>query len=69
MTRTRIAVVAVAAVATALLVAGLAGARTSSSVKAHGNQAVSGTINFDGIWTGAEAKSFGASRFPGSGVA
>jgi hypothetical protein len=59
MTRTRIAVVAVAAVATALLVAGLAGARTSSPATAHQNLAVSGSISFDGIWTAAEATAFG----------
>ena len=44
MTRTRIAVVAAAALATALLVAGLAGARTSSSARVHQNLAVSGSI-------------------------
>ena len=59
MTRTRIAVVAVAAVATALLVAGLAGARTSAPATAHQNLAVSGSISFDGIWTAAEATAFG----------
>jgi ABC-type glycerol-3-phosphate transport system substrate-binding protein len=53
MTRKRIAVIAVAA-ATALLVAGLAGAMTSSGKKARSsgqNLAVSGTVTFDGIWT------------------
>jgi alpha-glucoside transport system substrate-binding protein len=59
MTRTRIAVVGAAALATALLVAGLAGARTSSPARSHQNLAVSGTINFDGIWTAAEASAFG----------
>src|SRR6266436_3368031 len=59
MTRTRIAVVATVALATALLVAGLAGARTSSSSRAHQNLAVSGSISFDGIWTAAEATAFG----------
>ena len=59
MTRTRIAVVAAVALATALLVAGLAGARTSSSSRAHQNLAVSGSISFDGIWTAAEATAFG----------
>src|SRR5262249_44515670 len=54
----RIAVVAVA-VTTALLAAGLAGAGTSSHARAHQNLAVSGTINFDGIWTAAEATAFG----------
>jgi alpha-glucoside transport system substrate-binding protein len=59
MTRTRIAIVAAVAVATALLVAGLAGARTSSPTRAHQNLAVSGSISFDGIWTAAEATAFG----------
>ncbi len=59
MTRTRIAVVAALALATVLLVAGLAGARTSSSSGAHQNLAVSGSISFDGIWTAAEATAFG----------
>jgi alpha-glucoside transport system substrate-binding protein len=59
MTRTRIAIVAAVAVATALLVAGLAGARTSSPATAHQNLAVSGSISFDGIWTAAEATAFG----------
>ena len=56
MTRTRIAVVAAGAVATALLVAGLAGARTSSTGRAHQNLAVSGTITFDGIWTASSGQ-------------
>jgi ABC-type glycerol-3-phosphate transport system substrate-binding protein len=56
MTRTRIAVVAAAAVATALLVAGLAGARTSSSTRVHQNLAVKGTITFDGIWTSSSGQ-------------
>jgi alpha-glucoside transport system substrate-binding protein len=56
MTRTRIAVVAVAALATALLVVGLAGARTSASGTAHVNTAVSGTITFDGIWTSSSGQ-------------
>jgi ABC-type glycerol-3-phosphate transport system substrate-binding protein len=51
MIRTRIVVVAAAAGATALLVTGLAGARTSSTGRAHQNLAVSGSITFDGIWT------------------
>jgi len=59
MTRTRIAVVAALALATALLVVGLAGARTSSPARAHQNLAVSGSISFDGIWTAAEATAFG----------
>jgi alpha-glucoside transport system substrate-binding protein len=59
MSRTRIVVVGLATVL-ALLAAGLAGASTSSHAKASHVSAVSGTITFDGIWTGAEAKSFGA---------
>ena len=51
MTRSRIAIVALAAVATALLVAGLAGAKTSAPAKVHQNLAVKGSISFDGIWT------------------
>jgi alpha-glucoside transport system substrate-binding protein len=56
MTRTRIAVVAIAAAATALLVTGLAGARTSSTGRAHQNLAVSGKITFDGIWTSSSGQ-------------
>jgi ABC-type glycerol-3-phosphate transport system substrate-binding protein len=56
MTRTRIAVVAVAAITTALLVVGLAGARTSASGKARVNTAVSGTVTFDGIWTSSSGQ-------------
>ena len=56
MTRTRIAAVLAAAVATALLVVGLAGARTSSSARAYRNLAVSGTITFDGIWTSSSGQ-------------
>jgi alpha-glucoside transport system substrate-binding protein len=59
MSRTRIVVVGLATVL-ALLAAGLAGASTSSHAKKSHVSAVSGTITFDGIWTGAEAKSFGA---------
>jgi len=59
MSRTRIVVVGLATVL-ALLAAGLAGASTSSHAKASQVSAVSGTVTFDGIWTGAEAKSFGA---------
>jgi ABC-type Fe3+ transport system substrate-binding protein len=59
MTRSRIAVVALAAVATALLVAGIAGAGRSAHAKVRQNLAVSGTITFDGVWTGAEATAFG----------
>jgi alpha-glucoside transport system substrate-binding protein len=59
MNRTRIAVVGFAA-ALALLAAGLAGATTSSHARGSQVSAVSGSISFDGIWTGAEAKAFGA---------
>jgi alpha-glucoside transport system substrate-binding protein len=59
MNRTRIAVVGFAA-ALALLAAGLAGATTSSHAKGSQVSALKGSISFDGIWTGAEAKSFGA---------
>ncbi len=58
MTRTRIAVIAAAAVA-ALLVAGLAGAMTSSGTKAHSsgqNLAVAGSITYDGIWTASSGQ-------------
>jgi alpha-glucoside transport system substrate-binding protein len=60
MTRKRLAIVAVAAATVALLVASYAGARTSSSGNVRQNLAVSGSISFDGIWTGSEAKAFGA---------
>ena len=63
MSRTRIVVVGLAPML-ALLAAGLAGASTSSHAKASHVSAVSGSISFDGIWTGAEAKSFGASSKP-----
>jgi alpha-glucoside transport system substrate-binding protein len=59
MSRNRITAVCVAAGAIALLAAGLAGARTSSSTKAGQNLAVSGSISFDGIWTAGEATAFG----------
>ena len=59
MSRNRITAVCVAAAAVALLAAGLAGARTSSSTKAGQNLAVSGSISFDGIWTANEAAAFG----------
>jgi alpha-glucoside transport system substrate-binding protein len=49
-------VVALAAAATALLVAGIAGARTSSHARVHQNLAVKGTINFDGIWTSSSGQ-------------
>jgi ABC-type glycerol-3-phosphate transport system substrate-binding protein len=58
MTRTRIAVVLIT-VAAALLVAGLAGARTSSgkeSGAAAQNLAVKGSITFDGIWTASSGQ-------------
>jgi len=70
MSRTRIAIVGFAAVL-ALLAAGLAGATTSSHAKGSQVSAVTGSVTFDGIWTGAEAKSFGAvitafnKKFPG----
>ena len=55
MTRTRIVLV-LAAAAIALLVAGLAGAKTSSHAKAGVNTAVSGNISFDGIWTSSSGQ-------------
>ncbi|HEY7208001.1 MAG TPA: extracellular solute-binding protein [Gaiellaceae bacterium] len=61
MTRKRIAVVA--GLALALGLAGAAWAGVSShrtTAKAGAASAVSGSVTFDGIWTGAEAKSFGA---------
>jgi alpha-glucoside transport system substrate-binding protein len=54
MTRTRI--VLTLAVATALLGAGLAGAKTSSHAKTGVNTAVSGTITFDGVWTSSSGQ-------------
>jgi alpha-glucoside transport system substrate-binding protein len=59
MSRNRITAVCAAAGAVALLAAGFAGARTSSSTKAGQNLAVSGSITFDGIWTAGEATAFG----------
>ena len=56
MIRTRVGVAVAAALATALLVAGLAGARPSSTASAHQNLAVSGTISFDGIWTSSSGQ-------------
>jgi alpha-glucoside transport system substrate-binding protein len=56
MTRTRIAAVAAAVLAIALLVAGLAGARTSSHLRVHQNLAVKGSISFDGIWTSSSGQ-------------
>ena len=61
MTRTRIAAIVLIS-AIALLVAGLAGAGTrgkSSASSANVNRAVSGSVNFDGIWTAGEATAFG----------
>jgi alpha-glucoside transport system substrate-binding protein len=58
MTRTRIAVVLLA-VAAAMLVAGLAGARTSSGTKSAvtaQNLAVKGSISFDGVWTASSGQ-------------
>ena len=60
MSRTRIAIVcAAAAVVVALAVASFAGARTGSASKTGRNTAVSGSISFDGVWTGTEATAFG----------
>jgi ABC-type glycerol-3-phosphate transport system substrate-binding protein len=60
MTRTRIAAAGVLAVAAvALLVAGLAGAKTGSVSKTGAqaqNLAVSGSISFDGIWTASSGQ-------------
>jgi len=50
MNRTRIAVVAAAAVGVGLL------AVTSTSAKTNGNAAVKGTITFDGIWTSSSGQ-------------
>src|SRR2546421_13125096 len=58
MSRTRIAVVGLAATL-ALLAAGLAGATSSSHAKSSRVSAVSGSITFDGIWT----SSSGAKQF------
>jgi ABC-type glycerol-3-phosphate transport system substrate-binding protein len=55
MTRTRIGV-GILVVAGALLVAGLAGAGTSSQRHAGQNLAVKGTITFDGIWTASSGQ-------------
>jgi len=54
MTRTRI--VLGLALVTAMLVAGLADAGTSSHAKAGVNTAVSGSISFDGIWTSSSGQ-------------
>jgi maltose-binding protein MalE len=55
MVRSRIAVLLLAFAAT-LVAVSLAGATNSSR---QGPAAVSGSITFDGVWTGAEAKAFG----------
>jgi alpha-glucoside transport system substrate-binding protein len=52
--------ITVAALVIVLAVAASLGAKTSAANKsAKANTAVSGSITFDGIWTGAEAASFG----------
>src|SRR6185437_926961 len=58
MTRRRTAV-ALLVVAGALLVAGLAAAGTRSHNHLTGTSAVSGTVNFDGVWTATDATNFG----------
>src|SRR5690349_6581501 len=55
MARSRIAVL-VLAFAVTLVAVSLAGAGNSAR---QGPAAVSGSITFDGVWTGAEAKAFG----------
>jgi alpha-glucoside transport system substrate-binding protein len=55
MSRTRIVVVALAAVL-ALLAAGLAGAKSNNHAKPAGVSAVSGSITFDGIWTASSGQ-------------
>jgi hypothetical protein len=61
MTRKRIAVVAGLALALGLAGAAWAGVSSHRTTgKAGAASAVSGSVTFDGIWTGAEAKSFGA---------
>ena len=54
-------VVALGAVAALMAVAaGISATNGAASArKAHVNRAVSGSVSFDGIWTGAEAKAFG----------
>jgi alpha-glucoside transport system substrate-binding protein len=59
MSRTRIAIVCAAVATVALVVASFAGARTGSASKTGQNTAVSGSISFDGVWTGTEATAFG----------
>jgi hypothetical protein len=58
MSRKRIAI-GVVVVALGLVTVTAASARRTSHAKAGVNTAVSGTVNFDGIWTAAEAKAFG----------
>jgi len=58
MTRRRIAV-AVLVVAVGLATVSAASATRGSHARAGVNTAVSGTVNFDGIWTAAEATAFG----------
>jgi alpha-glucoside transport system substrate-binding protein len=58
MSRKRIAI-GVVVVALGLVMATAAGATRGSHAKAGVNTAVSGTVNFDGIWTAAEATAFG----------
>jgi ABC-type glycerol-3-phosphate transport system substrate-binding protein len=53
---TRTPIVLALALASALLVVGLAGARPSSHAKVGVNTAVSGTITFDGIWTSSSGQ-------------
>ena len=55
MSRTRIVVVALAAVL-ALIAAGLAGATSNTHAKSAGVSAVSGSITFDGIWTASSGQ-------------
>jgi hypothetical protein len=58
MSRKRIAI-GVVVVALGLVTVTAASATRTSHAKAGVNTAVSGTVNFDGIWTAAEAKAFG----------
>jgi len=58
MSRKRIAI-GVVVVALGLVTVTAASASRASHAKAGVNTAVSGTVNFDGIWTAAEAKAFG----------
>ena len=58
MSRKRIAI-GVVVVALGLVTVTAASATRTSHARAGVNTAVSGTVNFDGIWTAAEAKAFG----------